>query len=455
MINAYLRVIAGLPCTELDRSESERLLRAQKFIASATVRPVPDGPGKVRIVVETVDEIPVIIGGSFAGVKYESGLVGTENLDGLGLTLELSEAQGFGATGPATAATRSSTERSASRSRSRSASGSWGDALQFEFSKPFLTDCSQTDLRIGANEQNSYYDLTRLTGDDVFSECAARAGTLPLARGLDGSPKSGAIGAIIGGVIIGVTNTASQAVFATDTLGLRHNGLPEVDNRYGDFGVADAGVFAGIRAIHFQTEEFDAVTAAAGCRGAVRRVRGAEHLGVASTAATTSLSCDLYAGMVRQSFVEMRARGVGRADRPAQRGDGMVGYAKTVWYVKPSDDVTRIATLELSGVQHLTFPLQLSFWDHEGGLPGFPDALTVGGQRAIFRLEERHVVSMFPIFGKRADWAVAFFADAGKIWAGDVPFGETSPVRGPSASLCPAPYRRAASAPTASTSRCR
>ena len=38
VITAYLRVAVGDACTEFDRSESERLLRAQRFIASATVR---------------------------------------------------------------------------------------------------------------------------------------------------------------------------------------------------------------------------------------------------------------------------------------------------------------------------------------------------------------------------------------------------------------------------------
>ncbi|MGH7655864.1 MAG: hypothetical protein ACREN6_14495 [Gemmatimonadaceae bacterium] len=44
----------------------------------------------------------------------------------------------------------------------------------------------------------------------------------------------------------------------------------------------------------------------------------------------------------------------------------------------------------------------------------------------MLRLEERRVV---PLFTRKADWAIALFADAGKIWAGDVPFGQTSPVR--------------------------
>jgi hypothetical protein len=139
------------------------------------------------------------------------------------------------------------------------------------------------------------------------------------------------------------------------------------------------------------------------------------------------MSGDLYAGIGGpQSLLEMRVLGEGRIDRDAQRWDGVVGYSKLVWYMKPSEQETRIATVELSGVQHLVFPLQLSFFDHIGGLPGFPNSGSVGGERAIIRGEERHTIRFIT---RRADWAIAAFADAGKIWAGDVPFGTTSPIR--------------------------
>jgi hypothetical protein len=432
VVKAYLRVAVGLPCTELDRSESERLLRAQRFIASATVRPVPDGPGKVRIIVETVDELPVIVGASFEGAKYQSGLLGTENLDGRGLTIEVSESQGFGyRTGyggdviqfgafgqPFTLAVGGQRDPQ-------------GDALRFEFSKPFLTDLQPNGFHFGANELNNYYDLTRPVGDDVFLNVRRTSWDVAFGARVAKLSKSGAIG-VIGGMLMGESvNTASQAVFMTDTAGLQPApGLPEVDDRYTAFSVVRVGVFAGFRALHFLTVKgFDAVTGAQDvAKGLQVGLFAGPSIWASQHRSDYFLSYDVYAGMgTPSSFLELRTLGEGRADRQAQRWDGVVGYAKLVWYVKPSDAVTRLATVELSGVQHLTFPLQLSFWDHEGGLPGFQNALTVGGQRAILRLEERHVVSMFT---KKADWSVAFFADAGKIWAGDVPFGQTSAVRG-------------------------
>ena len=76
-------------------------------------------------------------------------------------------------------------------------------------------------------------------------------------------------------------------------------------------------------------------------------------------------------------------------------------------------------------MQGLNFPLQLSFRDAEGGLPGFVGSTWSGGQRAVARVEERSVIK--PL-GSRADFAVAVFADAGKLWAGDVPYGQTTTI---------------------------
>ena len=57
---------------------------------------------------------------------------------------------------------------------------------------------------------------------------------------------------------------------------------------------------------------------------------------------------------------------------------------------------------------------------------GFSKTEMPGGQRAITRLEERWVLGN--VRGN-ADAGVALLAEAGRIWAGDVPFGQTMPTR--------------------------
>lgn len=430
VIRAYLRMKEGERCTELDRRESERLLRAQRFISSATVQAVPDGPGRVRLVVETVDEVPALLGGSFQGTQVAAVLVGTENFDGHGLTLEVSGRRGFGYRngfgadviqngafgGPLTLAAGGERDPQ-------------GDALRFEFSKPFLTETQPNGFHVGANELNNYFDLKRPTGDDVFMNVRRASYDAGLGARVGEIGHTGAVG-VLGALLVGETvNTASEAVFMTDSGLVDAPGLLEVDGRYHAFSVIRAGLFGGVRALQFTTVRgFDAVTAAQDMGSGMQfGLFVGPSVWESNSVGDFFLSGDFYAGMGSPaSFLEMRITGEGRADRQNQRWDGVVSYGKFVWYLKPSDVETRVASLELSGIQHLTLPVQLSFSDHEGGLAGFPKSQTVGGQRAVLRLEERRVI---PLFTKKADWAVALFADAGRIWAGDVPFGQTSPVR--------------------------
>ena len=430
VIKAYLRVEVGKRCMELDRSESERLLRAQRFIASATVNAVPDSAGQVRIVVEVIDDLAPIVGGSVGSGTVSSLLLGTENLDGRGITVEVSGERGFGYR---TGFGGDVIQYGAFGHPFTLAAGGerhpQGDALRFEFSKPFLTDLQPNGFHVGATELNNYYELTRPIGDDVFLNVQRVSYDVGFGVRALRLTRSGIVG-VIGALVMGEdVHTASQAVFMTDTGIVAAPGLSEVDNRYKPFNVVRAGVFGGIRALHFQTVRgFDAVTAAQDVgKGMEFGVFAGPSVWASQRTNDYLISGLLYAGLGNpESFLEIRILGEGRADRQAQRWDGVVGYGKFVWYIKPSEAVTHIATVELSGVQHLTFPLQLSFWDHYGGLPGFPNSLSAGAQRAIVRFEERRVV---PMITKRADWAVALFADAGKIWAGDVPFGQTSAVR--------------------------
>jgi len=138
------------------------------------------------------------------------------------------------------------------------------------------------------------------------------------------------------------------------------------------------------------------------------------------------LSTDLYAGIGSpQSFLALRFTGEGRADRASHRWDGTVNDGRLAWYARPNELYTQTASLEVSEIQHLAFPFQLTFQDPDGGLRGYPNATFAGGQRAVLRVEERRLL---PSMSKRADLAIGAFADAGTLWAGDVPYGVTTNV---------------------------
>ena len=95
VIESFVALRLGRPCTERRRAESERILRAQPFIADARVTMVPDGKGGVIAVVETVDEIPVLLSGRFHGVAPQELSLGNSNIGGAGLSVELRGERGF------------------------------------------------------------------------------------------------------------------------------------------------------------------------------------------------------------------------------------------------------------------------------------------------------------------------------------------------------------------------
>src|SRR5919106_3628648 len=63
VIRRFLILKEGRPCIERERAESARILRAQHFLADASITAIPDTGGTVSLIVETRDELTPVIGG--------------------------------------------------------------------------------------------------------------------------------------------------------------------------------------------------------------------------------------------------------------------------------------------------------------------------------------------------------------------------------------------------------
>src|SRR5262249_50390170 len=68
----------------------------------------------------------------------------------------------------------------------------------------------------------------------------------------------------------------------------------------------------------------------------------------------------------------------------------------------------------------------LSLSDPEGGVRGYSSSNTPGGQRFVARIDDRFFIGR-PF--NLADFGVGGFVDAGRLWAGDIPYGVKPPVR--------------------------
>src|SRR5690606_35292778 len=84
-VRPFLLLEPGAACSEFLVEESERLLRAQAYLADASVAAVPDAAGGVRLVVATSDDVPLVAGSSIRKGAPRRLLLSTTNLMGRGM----------------------------------------------------------------------------------------------------------------------------------------------------------------------------------------------------------------------------------------------------------------------------------------------------------------------------------------------------------------------------------
>ncbi len=432
VVAAYMRLHVGAPCTERDRAESERILRAQPYLAAASVQTQPDGPGRVRVIVETTDEMPIILGAGTERGTLSQFMLGTQNLAGRGTTVAATFDNGFGYRDGFGA--RVLQYGVFGRPYVLYAAGeraSLGESWAFTFENPFLSQYQYTAFHAGASYNSDYYSVIRPVGEDLSLYVRRVSYLAGFITRLNTVGPGGAAAGLLGAAILGEdTRTGPTAVIVSDT-GLVAPGVPTaLDHRYTPSDVTRIAAIGGVRAMHFVTgQRFDAVTAAQDLGVGIQfDVLAGPTVGSGSER-DLFLSNDLYWGIGgARSFLIFRAITEARANQGIHSWDGVVANGKLAWYLAPSDIQTQLITLEVATIQGLEFPMQLTFRDTDGGLRGYPDSPYAGGTRAVMRAEERWIIR--PSWTRRADLAVAGFADAGQIWSGDAPYGFESGLHG-------------------------
>jgi hypothetical protein len=122
----------------------------------------------------------------------------------------------------------------------------------------------------------------------------------------------------------------------------------------------------------------------------------------------------------------LQLKAEGRRSAGAGAWDGIVTSGRASQYVKVDDLQTTVVSFDWSGGEHMMIPFALTLADGRGGVRGYSNDTRPGARRAVVRFEDRLVVGQ-PF--KLGDAGVGVFADAGKLWAGDIPFGQTTPIR--------------------------
>jgi hypothetical protein len=430
VVRRFLLLEEGDACTELRRSESERILRAQPFIAQASVRVVPDSEGGVTLDVETTDEIALVAnaasGPGFPPLRYLQ--LGDANLAGEGMYLagdwrggrpfrngyggHFIDYQLFGR--PYTL-------------DAQAHQNPLGSDWQVDALHPFFTDIQRVAwlARSGAKDEFVQFQ------NDINSSHAIR-----IVRNffdVGGIVRVGPPGrlSLFGATISGDDERPSNDAVLVTTDGFAPDTTATLlRGRYRDHRMARVNALWGVRDIGFaRVVGFDALTATQDLPIGFQlgTVFGRSLSVLGSRDDDIFMAADLYIGAVgRNNGLRFQLESEGRRSNDDAEWDGVLTDARALEYLKFVPAHTMTLSLEYSGGWRARTPFNFTLGDPVGGLRGFASSNTPGSQRLVARVDNRLFVGR--PFGL-ADLGVGAFVDAGRLWAGAIPYGVTTPFR--------------------------
>lgn len=428
VVRRYLTLDQGQLCTEFRRAESERLLRAQPFLATALVRALPDGAGGTRLAVETTDEVPALIAARYSGGDWALA-IGNDNLLGTGTRLLVRTERrahyrdGYGAAMEHRQVFGKPYVLSLVGMRYPR-----GERWIVDFGHAFLTDLQRVAWHTGATRRVDYVRLRSDVGGSPL--------TLPLRQttwDAGGVVRVGRPGrAFLSGAVLTAERVipASRTVLVTDTGFVdAPEGELQAGAQYVPARSVRANAVGGFRNIRYRRAHgVDALTAA---QDLANGFQGGVILGKSLPRLSEDNDAFIAAHVFLGTGTE-RSYGAFQLDGEARRSfegtadwDALLGSGRAAWYFKPARVFTSITSVEWAGGWRSRFPFLLELGDRDGGVRGFADADMAGARRVVARIEERWIAG--PV-ARRGDLALAAFGDVGRVWAGDAPFGVTTPA---------------------------
>ena len=426
VIRRFLLLEHGEPCIELRRAESERILRAQPFIAEARVFVVANGEGGVDVEVQTSDETALVLGGivTARSPHIASVLLGNANLAGQGVY-----ASGWW------------------RSGGGFRDGVGGRVLDHQFlGQPMTMGLEAERAPLGASWRVSsarpfYTDLQRLawraragsgTGLTTLRE---PSGLRPAVSFRRTSFDVGAVMRIgepgrlnmLGVSLTGLDEAGGDRLVLTDSGRLRDIGpapLPYPPHR-----VARINALVGRRDITYvRLEGLDALTASQDLPvGFQFGLQAGRSIPIVNALESDIFAAsDLYVGATSgRSTMRLQLQGEARRGTARRRWDDVLAHGRLTHYFTFSPRLQNQTTLEFSAGYRQRMPFQLLLGIPEGGVRGYEESSFAGSARVVGRTEQRYAI---PNFLGASDAGVAMFADVGRQAAGDVPFGVMSPM---------------------------
>lgn len=429
LVRRFLLLERGKLCTATLRADSERILRGQPFLAGASVATYDDGNGGVRVDVVTTDEISLVASGALSQESpyVKSVRLGSSNLEGLGIYAAGEWRDGgFYRDGWRASATDYQLvgrplQLAVTGERKRLGSG-WTAELRH----PYFTDVQRIAWRAAAGTARDYFLFRRPDVGDPSLFVTRSFADMGFVMRVGEPGRLSLFGASISRE---VATPGTDVVIVTDT-GLVADPNTVLDAQFASRRAARFNVLWGVRNVGFKrVDGFDALTGAQDVRTGFQLAglfgRSLSVLGTHDD--DIFVSADLYAGAgTSRSFAALQLLGEGRRSYDDRRWDDILTSGRAAWYVKVHPRHTTVLDVEWSAGRRMRTPFQLTLGEPRGGLRGYAATELPGGERGIVRLEHRWV------FGNargNADAAGALLAEAGRVWAGDVPFGTSTPVK--------------------------
>lgn len=430
VIQRFLLLKVGDWCNERARQESERVLRAQPFLADATILVRPDSGGGVTLDVHTIDEVALVFSATLRtqGPLVTGVRLGDGNTGGEGIYLmsswwkEAALRDGY--------AFSANDYQFLGRPIQASVLGErdpLGGAYHFGLQRPFLTDLQRAAWRVQQGESDDYVRFVDGAGQ-VHADRLGR--TYADIGGLARIGPPGRL-ALLGLSISHEATRLGAAPILITNQGVLADPNPVLDGRYEGRSSSRVNVLVGYRNLRFvRATGFDALRNTQDLPVGVQvgALIGKSTPFLGSQTHDMLIGGDAYAGAGwRRAVLRFQATGEVHRELDTHAWDGLLASGRLAEYNKIGMNQTVMTSLEWSGGWRVRVPFRVTLAGTDGGIRGMAEGVEQGGRRAILRVEDR--LDLGSRFGQTADFGVAFFADAGRLWAGDVPFGTTTPVR--------------------------
>lgn len=421
VVRNFVNLRAGDLCVEQRRNDLERLLRAQPFISDAAIRVERVAADSVRLRVETIDEYMILAQAwGLTGVPIGFEL-GTGNL--FGGARALSAMMDFGRGGDIGGGARYTDYQMFGKPvimRANYASRPLAEYGGINLVKPFVSTFRETSWQVGTSFGRTYVTFRDQAIRDVSLDYSRKSWIVGAKRKYD-NPRGGAN---LGLVAAGEYADPVRAVVIRES-GPEPATAPELLSRYPKFESARVGVLAGYNRVHFLQVRGLSYLSAPEDVMMGWQVAG---IGLKSLNFLAHASSDwVGVGILRGTFGNARSMIQASADVESRMAanalPSVIGSGRVGWFAKTSVGHVTSFGVEYAGGIRTRLPLQITFREDDG-LIGFRTQNFGGAERTMVRFEDRHTI---PSPSKKLELALAGIAQAGRLVAGDVPYGVTTP----------------------------